>query len=547
MSDYVLLSFREEAREKLLKGADQLARAVTSTLGPRSRNVAISRGYSIAPKVVHDGVTVANAIYLRDPFENMGAQLLREAAVRANEIAGDGTTTATLIANTLLQKGMNLIAGKPVDDVLVGKVNPMYLREQLEIYAEKIGELLLKVSKPIKEKHEYFEVARISSGMDDIAQLVADAIEQVGLSGVILVDESEMFESRIEKKEGYQFDNGWLSRFFVTDSDRMVAEYKDGLVLVTDHFITDATAVGSIMDMVKKERGETPILIIAGDVQGPAVTAFAKTKLSLGRRIVAVKAPGYAWNQTQTLEDIALVTGATFVSSGLGQRLEDVKMTNLGKFEQIRVTEGTTTIVPKHPDKDEIGERVTSIKEQLKAETRQHVKFLLEQRIERLSQNLVTIYIGGYGINTQIDERRERAIDAVNAARAALEEGVIPGGGTTLWKIAKIFEEVANDDPVRELVLQALRTPFERLLENSGIEGLSEEEVAQNILDKKYVYDVMSKAWVDPNTSLIVDPVKVTRTAVTRAFHVAAMMLTTDTLVSPDLEADRGIQKVKPV
>jgi len=545
MSDYTILALKEEARKKLAAGADKLASAVVSTLGPRSRNVAINQQYP-GPRVIHDGVTVARAVRLQDPFEDMGAVLLMEASTKANELAGDGTTTATLIANTLLQEGMKITSGNLVDGLMVGKVNPMKLREELEKYAQHISTLLSNEVIKIDKKEEFGKVAQISAGLPEIAEIVTEAIDKVGAKGVVLVETTGAPDSYLEQKEGYEFDNGLLSPFFVTDPDRMICEYTDGYILITDHFITDAVPLGALVDEIAKKEGNKPLLIIAGDVQGPALVALNKTRLQLAKQLVAVKAPGFADSQRNQLDDIALVTGGNVISSQLKKPLSEVKISDLGRFERLRVTPTHTAIVPKNPDSEEVNERLSNLKEQLSKEENKVRRYHLEERIQRLSQNLVTLYVGG-GTDVQGDERKERAIDAVNATKAALEEGVIPGGGTTLYRIAdQLLAQGSYDDPILMLVVKALQAPFLKLMENSGIE-VTEEDALNQIVNNKRIMDVVNVRWAALSDSFIVDPLKVTRTAVTRAFDVAAMMLTTDTLISQDVERDRNVQLVKPV
>jgi len=532
MSDYKIIKSGKEARELLASGANQLAEPVVSTLGPLSRNVALNQSYP-SPRIIHDGVTVAREIRLKNPFEDMGATLLKEAAIKTNDLAGDGTTTATLLANTLIQGGFKLVEGGTVNGVITGKMNPMILKNELLKASEAIIELLDKKAVKLSKKEEYRNVAKISSANDEIADLVADAIEKVGREGLVMVEKSTGFESGLEIKNGLEFDNGYLSSFFVTNPDKMVAEYEDGYVLLTDYTIADAMQLVGIVEQVIKDNNK-PLLIIANDVVGPALNALVLTKLKTNAKLIAVMAPEYADRRREMLQDLAVMLGGNVISSELDKKLEDVKISDLGRFSSLMVTQEKTAITPKNPDKEELEERINAIRTQIKNETNLFKKGKLEERMAKLSSRVAIINIGGAS-ETEIDEKRERAIDAVYAVKAALSEGIVPGGGVALRDIS--FELKGFS----ELVTMALQAPYATLLKNAGIEELNdnfENGIGCNLITGEPVEMIKEG---------IIDPVKVTKLAVRHAFSVAAIFLTTDHLVSDDIEKDREIQKVKPV
>lgn len=524
MESKKLLLFGKDARQKLALGADKLAQAVVSTLGPRSRNVAIN--FPLAPKVYHDGVTVAANIRLTDPFEDMGAVLLREAALQANLNVGDGTTTSTLLANTLVQEGMKLIDGGIVDGVMVERVNPMVLRERLEIAARDIIKQLDTLSVSVTDRKSYERVAVISSGFEDIGKLVADAIEAGGKDAVIFVEEGASFESDMILEEGLEFDNGYLSPYFATDPDRMICEYKDAYVLLTDQRIADGMTLVPIVEKVAKTG--KPLLIVADDVIGPALQALVLTKLKARLPVVAVVAPEYADRRKEMLEDIAVLTGGTVISKDLGKSLENVLLSDLGEARSIEVSQTHTRIIPSDVDQEEVNERIESIKLQIKEEANAYRKQRLEYRLGKLSNKVATIRIGASS-ETNIKEKKERAIDAVYATKAALQEGVVAGGGVTLRDIALAMD---IKDSIDELIFKALIAPYRRILLNSGLEPGEPTKTGLKTTTSGIGINVMNNTQVHMVEAGILDPVKVTKTAIERSFDVAAVMLTTDTLVT---------------
>lgn len=540
MSDYKILAFKDEARKKLAAGADKLANAVVSTLGPRSRNVALNRQYP-GPVVLHDGVSVAREIRLKDPFEDMGAVLVHEAASRTNDLAGDGTTTATLLANTLVQEGLKMVGGGIMEGIISESINPMVVREKLEGYASVIMRKLEERAVKLEKREDYEKVASVSSGSKDIGKMVADAVEKVGKEGVIMVEEDAKFESSLEIQEGMEFDNGYLSPYFVTDADKMIAEYFDGYVLLTNHHVFSAEQLVPIVTKVMAN-GNKPLLIIADDVVGPALQALILTKLNPKTRanLIAVIAPEYADRRKEMLEDLAVLTGGDLISKELEHKLEAVELKQLGRFRSIKVSQTHTTIVPKNPDNEEITERVNAIKSQIELEENAFRKERLEYRLGKLSGKVAIIKVGGSS-QVEIKEKKERFIDAVHATKAALAEGIISGGGIALKEIAN---EITDTTPVIELVKKALYAPFERIITNAG-ESVSDVQKLIDLLPdtvKNRGYDVVAQRAGDMLSMGIVDPVKVTKLGIQHSFSVAGMILTTDTLVSDDVEEDRKVK-----
>lgn len=546
MSSYKIIVQGKEARAKLAQGADKLASAVVSTYGPRSWNVAINREYP-GPKILHDGVSVARSIKLKDPFEDMGAALIRDAASKTNDLAGDGTTTATLLANTLLQEGFKLVEGGVVDGVISSQINPMVLREELLSYSEQIIALLDSKAKKITEKKDYQQIATISSGSQEIGEMVANAIEKVGKDGVVMVEESPTFESTLDIHEGMEFDNGYLSSYFVTDSDRMITTYENGYILLTDYKIADAMQLVPIVEKVIKENN-APLLIIADDVVGPALQALVLTKIKTKANLVAVCAPEFADRRREMLEDLAVLTGGVVISRDLDKKLEDVSLSDLGRFRSIRVTQTTTSITPKNPDADDIKERCDAIRTQIDAETNDFKREKLQNRLAKLSSSVAIINVGGSS-EGEISDKKERVIDAIYATKAALSEGIVPGGGVALRDIAneltKNLGKIGGKQPssIDQLVYHVLTTPIITILENGGLE--TPEEVLTWMEGQGM--NVVTKGSVDMIEAGIIDPVKVTKLAVRNAFSVAATALTNNFLISDDPEEDSKVQMVHAV
>lgn len=510
--------FEQEARDALAQGADILAKAVTSTYGPRSHNVAV---YDFpSPIIYHDGVSVARPIMLKDPFQDMGVQLIKQAASKTNDEAGDGTTTATLLANVLIQEGIKLISGGVKDGTFSSVVNPMEVREKLLAESDKIVEKLVAQAKQIKGKKKIQEVANISAQDEAIGKIVAEAIDKVGETGIIMVEEGSSYDDEIELQNGMEITNGHISPLFVTDPHRMTTEYDDGYLLITDKTISDPHEIAPIIDKVQKDGGK-PLVIIADDIIGPALQTMVLTKIRNGAKLVAIKAPEYAERRKEVLEDIAVLTGGLVVTSDT-QELKDVTIGDLGRFKKIRCDAHRSEIRPKNIDKEELDERIEAIKEAIDLAPNDFIQKRHRERLANLSQSVAVIRVGG-GSGTEIDERKERFIDAVSATRAAMSEGIIAGGGVVLHKIADDYRN--SDDAVDELLVHMLEAPRRKILENAGLNPDTIPVTG---------YDVKKKEPVDPIKAGIVDPVKVTRLAVKNAISVAAMILTTNTLIADD-------------
>lgn len=531
------LLFNQEARNKLAAGADILAKAVVSTLGPRSRNVAIARK-PYAPFVVHDGVTVAKSVVLKDPFEAVGADLLREAASKTNDLAGDGTTTATLIANTLVQEGLKMVGGDFKEGLLSAKHNPMEIKEWLDLYSRKINLMLDKRAKKLK-KGDAQKVAQISAGSKDVADLVSKAIDKVGADGLVMVERTQALESTVEFQKGMEFENGYLSPYFVTDANKMVVSYDDAYVLLTDSVIADPMALVSIIEAVWKEgQQKKALLIVAGDVVGPAMSALILTKQKQGVPLVAVMAPEFAERRKEMLQDIAVLTGARVFSKERGDDISNAKLSDLGRVSTF-ITKTHTLITPLFPDEEELKERAEAIREQIKEEDNAFRKERMEYRLAKLTQSVGIVNVGGAS-ESEVNEKAERVIDAVYATRAAISEGIVPGGGVALRDIAYELAdapEEALSDGVGHLIVLALKAPYERILVNSGM--------SVEVAEAGFGFDVISKKKVDMVEAGIIDPVKVTKLAISHAFSVAGMILTTDTLIVDDV--DESVQKIRVV
>jgi chaperonin GroEL len=519
--------FDHEARQKLAEGADILAHAVTSTYGPRSYNVAIND--FPAPYIVHDGVTVARPIKLKDAFLDMGAQLLKQAASKTNDEAGDGTTTATLLANVLIQEGVKLLQDGVKDGVFGEVINPMELRERILERSTEIAQELVKCAVPIKGQKKIKEVAYISAQDRQIGNMVAEAIGKVGSEGIIMYEDGTSPEDELVLQSGMEINNGYLSPLFVTDPHRMIAEYEDGYVLITDTVIADATKLAPIIDRVQKDGGK-PLVVIADDIVGAAIQTMIATKLRNGMKLLAVKAPEYAERRKEVLEDLAVLLGAVVVTHDT-HSLEDVTIGDLGRFKKFKSDAHRSEVLPKDIDQEDVDERVESIKEAMDKAPNQFVRERHRERLANLSQSVAVIHVGG-GSKTEMDERTERFIDAINATRAAIAEGIIPGGGITLHNIAEKY--IDSVDQVDQLIVKMLQAPRRKILENAGLDP-----------DKipAFGYDVRNRIEVDPVKAGIIDPVKVTRLAVQNAMSVAAMLLTTNTLIAED--EDANVQQIK--
>ena len=513
--------FNEDARRALGKGVDALANAVKVTLGPKGRNVVLDKKFG-APTITNDGVTIARDIELEDPFENMGAQLVKEVATKTNDVAGDGTTTATILAQAMIQEGMrNVAAG----------ANPMILKRGIEKAVAKLVEEIKKRSIAVSDKASIAQVASISAGDEEVGGLIADAMEKVGKDGVITVEESKTMGTQLSVVEGMQFDRGYISPYMVTDPDKMEAVMSEPYILITDRKIASIQEMLPVLEKVVQAGKE--LLIIAEDVEGEALATLVVNKLRGTFKAVAVKAPGFGDRRKAMLQDIATLTGATVITEDVGRKLDSVTMEDLGTARQVRVTKDETTIVEGHGDPQTIKDRVAQIKAQIAETTSDFDKEKLQERLAKMSGGVAVIEVGA-ATEVELKDKKYRLEDALNATRAAVEEGIVAGGGTTLIDILPALDEFNEDGDVQtgiNLVKRAIEAPLRQIAENAGLEGsvivakvkASEDGVGFNALKEEYV---------DMVKAGIVDPAKVTRTALQNAASIAALVLTTETLVA---------------
>lgn len=513
--------FNEDARRALGKGVDALANAVKVTLGPKGRNVVLDKKFG-APTITNDGVTIARDIELEDSFENMGAQLVKEVATKTNDVAGDGTTTATILAQAMIQEGMrNVAAG----------ANPMILKRGIEKAVAKLVEEIKKRSIAVSDKASIAQVASISAGDEEVGGLIADAMEKVGKDGVITVEESKTMGTQLSVVEGMQFDRGYISPYMVTDPDKMEAVMSEPYILITDRKIASIQEMLPVLEKVVQAGKE--LLIIAEDVEGEALATLVVNKLRGTFKAVAVKAPGFGDRRKAMLQDIATLTGATVITEDVGRKLDSVTMEDLGTARQVRVTKDETTIVEGHGDPQAIKDRVAQIKAQIAETTSDFDKEKLQERLAKMSGGVAVIEVGA-ATEVELKDKKYRLEDALNATRAAVEEGIVAGGGTTLIDILPALDEFDEDGDVQtgiNLVKRAIEAPLRQIAENAGLEGsvivakvkASEDGVGFNALKEEYV---------DMVKAGIVDPAKVTRTALQNAASIAALVLTTETLVA---------------
>jgi chaperonin GroEL len=513
--------FAEDARHALERGVNILADAVKITLGPKGRNVVLDKKFG-SPTITNDGVTIAKEIELQDPFENMGAQLAKEVATKTNDIAGDGTTTATLLAQAMVREGLkNVAAG----------ANPMVLKRGIEKAVAVVVEEIKKVSKPVDQKESISQVAAISAADEEIGKLIAEAMEKVGKDGVITVEESKTTGTNLEVVEGMQFDRGYVSPYMVTDSERMEASLDEPYILITDKKITLIKDLLPILEKVM-QRGK-PLLLIAEDVEGEALATLVVNKLRGTLNVVAVKAPGFGDRRKAMLSDIAVVTGGQVVSEEVGVTLENTTLEMLGQARQVKVTKEETTIVDGKGNAQEIKNRISQIRVQIEDTTSDYDREKLQERLAKLAGGVAVIQVGA-ATETEMKEKKHRIEDALSATRAAVEEGVVPGGGVTLLQIAPALGRLSDSGDVATgiaLVQKALAEPVKQIANNAGVEGsVIVEKVAA--LPAGQGYNALTSEFVDMVQAGIIDPAKVTRSALQNAASIAAMLLTTECLVA---------------
>lgn len=516
--------YGEEARRSLEKGVDTLADAVKITLGPKGRNVVLDKKFG-APLITNDGVTIAKEIELEDAFENMGAQLVKEVSVKTNDVAGDGTTTAALLAQTIIREGMkNIAAG----------ANPMVLKKGIAKATEYTVEELKKISKSIESKTAIAQVASVSAGDEEIGTLLSDAFEKVGKDGVITIDESKTMKTELSVVEGMQFDRGYASPYMMTNPDKMDAVLEDPLILITDKKISVFQDLLPVLEqVVKSGRG---LFIIAEEVEGEALTALVLNKLKGAIKCVAVKAPGYGDRRKAMLEDIAILTGATVISSDLGYEIKDATLDMLGSAKMVQVDKDNTTIVDGAGDPALIKQRVAAIQHQIAESTSDYDKEKLQERLAKLSGGVAVVRVGA-ATEVEMKERKLRIEDALAATRAAVEEGIVPGGGIALLSISDKVTAYANtfsgDEKTGALIIaKALTAPIKQIAENAGVDG---GVIVDNVLRAKkanFGYDALKNEFCDMVEKGILDPTKVTRSALQNAASVSSTLLTTEVIVA---------------
>jgi chaperonin GroEL len=522
------IKFREEARRAMLRGVDALADAVKVTLGPRGRNVVLEKKFG-SPLITNDGVTIAKEIELEDPFENMGAQLVKEVATKTNDVAGDGTTTATVLAQALIREGLkNVTAG----------ANPMVLRKGIEKAVNAAVEEIKKISKQVEGRENIAQVAAISAGDEEIGSLIADAMEKVGKDGVITVEESKGFTTELEVVEGMQFDRGYISPYMVTDADKMEAVLDEPFILITDKKISNIQEILPVLERVVQSG--RPLLIIAEDVEGEALATLVVNKLRGTFTAVAVKAPGFGDRRKAMLQDIAILTGGQVISEEIGLELKSTTIDQLGRARQVRVSKENTIIVDGFGDKNDINARINQIKAQLEETTSDFDREKLQERLAKLAGGVAVIKVGA-ATETELKEKKLRIEDALNATRAAVEEGIVAGGGTALVNVIPALDKVtATGDELTgvNIVRRALEAPVRQIADNAGLEG----SVIVERLKKEPVgigFNAATGEWVDMIKAGIVDPAKVTRSALQNAASVAALFLTTEAVVADKPEKEK--------
>ena len=527
--------FNEDARRALGRGVDALANAVKVTLGPKGRNVVLDKKFG-APTITNDGVTIARDIELSDPFENMGAQLVKEVATKTNDVAGDGTTTATVLAQAMIQEGMrNVAAG----------ANPMILKKGIELAVKTLVEEIKKKSIKVNGKEDIAQVASVSAGDTEIGGLIAEAMEKVGNDGVITVEESKGLQTDLSVVEGMQFDRGYISPYMVTDPDKMEAVMNDPYILITDRKISAIADMLPTLEKVVKQGKE--LLIIAEDLDGEALATLVVNKLRGTFKAVAVKAPGFGDRRKAMLEDIAILTGGTVITEDMGRKLDSVELEDLGTARQVRVSKDETVIIDGAGDNEAIKQRVAQIKNQVEETTSEFDKEKLQERLAKLSGGVAVIEVGA-ATEVELKDKKLRIEDALNATRAAVEEGIVAGGGTTLIDILPALETLKEEGDVQtgiNLVKRAVEEPLRQIAYNAGLEGSVVVERVKNT-DAGVGFNALTEEYVDMVKAGIVDPAKVTRSALQNAASIASLVLTTESIVADKVEENAPAAPAMP-
>lgn len=524
--------YAEEAREKLKKGVDKLARAVVTTLGPKGRNVALDKKWG-APSVVHDGVTIAKEIELEDPFENMGAQLVQEAASKTNDVAGDGTTTATLLAASIVNQGLkNITAG----------ANPMELKKGIEKGVDLVAEEIKKIAKPVKTREEKVQIATISAADPEIGETIAAAFEKVGDDGVITVEEGKGLKTEVEYKEGMLIDKGYASPYFITDTERLEAVVEDAHLLVTDQKLSSMNDLLPLLENIAKVTKN--IVIIADEIEGEALATLVVNKLRGTLNALAVKAPGFGERRKEMLQDIAILTGANFIAEEAGRKLDSATLEDMGKAERVVAGKEETVIVGGGGQKKEIEARIAQLRKQVEKTDSDFDLEKLEERLAKLAGGVAVIYVGA-ATEVELKEKKHRVEDAYEATKAALEEGIVPGGGVTPLRVRKVLKGVKaeGDEAIGYKILyKALEQPVRMIAENAGADAgwvLSEIEGKKGEGAETFGYDAAVGEFGNLVKKGIIDPAKVTRIALQNAASVAMMVLTTEALITDIPEKEK--------
>ncbi len=531
------VKFSTDARDRMLRGVETLANAVKVTLGPKGRNVVIEKSFG-APRITKDGVTVAKEIELEDKFENMGAQMVREVASKTNDIAGDGTTTATVLAAAIVKEGAKAVAAG---------MNPMDLKRGIDLAVAAVVEDIKKRAKKVSSSSEVAQVGTISSNGDSaVGKMIANAMQKVGNEGVITVEEAKSLDTEVEIVEGMQFDRGYLSPYFITNAEKMIAELEDVYVLLHEKKLSQLQAMLPVLEAVVQSG--KPLLIIAEDIEGEALATLVVNKLRGGLKVAAVKAPGFGDRRKAMLEDIAILTGGQLIAEDLGIKLENVTPAMLGRAKKIVIEKEKTTIVDGAGKKKDIEARVNQIKAQIEETTSDYDREKLQERLAKLAGGVAVIRVGG-ATEVEVKEKKDRVEDALNATRAAVEEGIVPGGGVALLRAKKAVGKLTNSNPDVQtginIVLKAIEAPLRQIAENSGVEG---SIVVNKILENKsetYGFDAQTEEYVDMLDKGIVDPAKVVRAALQDAASVAGLLVTTEAMVA-ELPKDQPAMPAMP-
>ena len=523
--------FSTDARDKMLRGVDILANAVRVTLGPKGRNVVLDKSYG-APRITKDGVTVAKEIELEDKFENMGAQMVREVASKTSDIAGDGTTTATVLAQAIVREGVKLLAAG---------MNPMDLKRGIDLAVGEVVKDIARQSKKVQSSEEIAQVGTVAAnGEKEIGQMIAKAMQKVGNEGVITVEEAKSLDSELEVVEGMQFDRGYISPYFITNAEKMVAELESPYILIYEKKLSGLQALLPLLELVVQSG--KPLLIIAEDVEGEALATLVVNKLRGGLKVAAVKAPGFGDRRKAMLQDIAVLTGGELISEDLGIKLENVTVQMLGKAKRVTITKDDTTVVHGAGKKQDIEARIGQIKQQIDDTSSDYDKEKLQERLAKLAGGVAVIKVGGSS-EVEVKERKDRVDDALNATRAAVEEGIVPGGGVALlWASKSLKAKGANEDQEAgiNIIRRAIQAPIRQIAENAGVEG---SIVVGNVTAQRspsYGYDAQTGEYGDLIAKGIIDPAKVVRVALQDAASVAGLLVTTEAMVAGRPKNDSG-------